>query len=883
MGGAGLAGVLGFGLVLASGALADGVSLDFESGWQPLVVAPGRPSRMSGEQVPPLVENSSGWAEVDLTGQRLTAEPFAGQAAWRVTVTAIRAGRAQLYLPGLAFQPGQYLRLRAAVRSPRSSSLELAVRLQREPWTAPWERTVIAGPEWRELDFVIPPIRRTADEPYALIVGLGLGTYDFDNVSLTYLSEAELATGGEPRVGNLIPHSVFPAGLPSPWSLAARDLGARAVADPADPGPSGQPSLHLLAGRDGAMMPRRPGVCLVSPMMYCNSLRPHSISFWAKGTSGQQLLVNLGAAQQASLGGRVTLTGDWQRHSVSGKLPLLPDGYAQLSIASTADFRLDGLQVEEAAQATAYRAPSAVELALTPVQPDNLFFEDEPLRLRVTATGPRDGLRLHGRLECLGGATIELPSMRLEPATQSVTLAGLGEAALGTYRVELQARDAAGEARSPWQELVLARVHRPRHLHDDAPDSPFGVHINALPDEAAMVKALGFNWVRIHDAAAELTKWYFLEGRPDEWDWTDADAGIDLFRQHHLMILGMLDTAPLHRSDCPPAGIGWHSKYFLPRTDQHDAWADYCRRTVRRYQDRIGVWEVWNEPYIRSFFQLQRDPARPNEVVSGSPAHYAPLLRLAYAAAKQADPGCEVIWADQGGDWHAGGVAEQLYEAADTQSFHAYLGSQPTAWPEIARRVEELRAGMSPIWQGRAVWNTEGGTGGQMMQSILRHTPPVDRRDVAILDAEFLVRYELACLAAGVERFFLYTYHKWSWSPDWNHRLPDGSLAPNATALSNLMWHVEDRQCRGARDLAGGLKAVVFEGLGEQVAAVFRASPQAAEASLPALPAGVSAVDMYGNPAAAGRELGGAVWYVRGPGAGVSEALAALAGAQPGI
>ena len=855
-------------------AVGAGVSIDFESGWEPITVAPGRTSQITGQQVPPLVENSAGWADVDMTGERLTAEPYAGQAAWRVNVTAVRSGRAQLYIPGLDFQPGQYLRLRAATRSPQSSAMELAIRLQHEPWTAPWQRTVMAGPEWREFDFIIPPIRRAEGDPYALIIGLGIGTYDLDNLSLEYLSEQDLASGGEPRQGNLAPHSVFPSGLPSPWSVSAGYLGSKAEADPQDKGPSGQPSLHLIAGRDGAMMPRRSGVSLVSPPFELNSLRPHAVSFWAKGEQDeQQVQVVLGPPQQASISGRLSVTRDWQRYAITGQLPLLPDGYAQLTLTSSTGFRLDGLQVEEAEQASGYQPASPVELALTSAEPYSLCFEDQPLRIHVRATGELAGLKAVGRIECLDGPTVDLPAMALDGTTQTLTVPGEGVSALGTYRVELRAENAAGEPQSGWQEIVLARVHRPRYFGEDAPDSPFGIHINALPDEAAMVKALGFNWVRIHDAAAELTKWYFLEDQPGHWEWSDADAGIDLFRGQHLMILGMLDTAPTFRSNCPPEGIGWHSKYFRPKLTERDAWADYCRRTVARYQDRIGVWEVWNEPYIRSFFQLQRDPAKPKEVVSGAPDDYVALLKPAYAAAKQADPDCEVIWADQPGEWHEGGVAGDAQESSDTQSFHAYIGAQPNAWPDIARRVDELRAGLGTDWRAKAVWDTEGGTGGQVMQSILRHTPPADRREVARLDAEFLVRYELACLAAGVKRFFLYTYHKWTWSPDWNHRLPDGSLAPNATALSNLMWQVEDARFVESRDLGEGLMALVFESREEQVAVVLRGSPTAKE---PGLPAGVAATDTYGNLVLPGAGLGGGVWYLRGPSDAVDKALASI-------
>ena len=57
-----------------------------------------------------------------------------------------------------------------------------------------------------------------------------------------------------------------------------------------------------------------------------------------------------------------------------------------------------------------------------------------------------------------------------------------------------------------------------------------------------MVKALGYNWVRLHDAGWEYTGWWWLERTPGTW--TFRDDAIRRYRDQHLTILGQLGTAP---------------------------------------------------------------------------------------------------------------------------------------------------------------------------------------------------------------------------------------------------------------------------------------------------------------------------------------------------
>jgi hypothetical protein len=67
-------------------------------------------------------------------------------------------------------------------------------------------------------------------------------------------------------------------------------------------------------------------------------------------------------------------------------------------------------------------------------------------------------------------------------------------------------------------------------------------------------------------------------------------------------------------------------------------WARFVYTTVNRYKDRVKVWEMWNEPDLKD--------ANGNGVFwQGSTGDYYQLLKVAYLAAKKADPNAVVVFA----------------------------------------------------------------------------------------------------------------------------------------------------------------------------------------------------------------------------------------------
>lgn len=128
-------------------------------------------------------------------------------------------------------------------------------------------------------------------------------------------------------------------------------------------------------------------------------------------------------------------------------------------------------------------------------------------------------------------------------------------------------------------------------------------------------------------------------------------------------------------------------------------WSNCVASAVRRYGDRVPVFEIWNEANLNGFFR------------GADPATYAKVLDVAYKAGKAANPKCRFTFTGTAGvplAW-----IEDVYKAGgtnfDVMAVHPY--SRPLC-PEgsVDVEVEKLRELMAKYGIGdRPVWITEVG------------------------------------------------------------------------------------------------------------------------------------------------------------------------------
>jgi len=689
--------------------------------------------------------------------------------------------------------------------------------------------------EWQRRSFVIPP--QSTEKPMRLAIRLeNDGQLDIDQLSLFSLTGQDLNHGLHLPSGNAFPISSFPNGLPGGWSIRR----GSAVTDPDTPGPSGLPSLRISGGRRTQFS---------SAPIAVPGQKRMILSLDAKGSaSGQKVSVQIGPPEKMSTQS-LTLTNEWKRYELRFRPDYPLNGFMIVRFISSQNWNLDRIRLAD--RGGEFKAAHPTEVTVNTEQAYALWAEnEEPRKLNIVVQGTRpQGSELRIRLED--------PQRRLTPLISTSIPAGSDMwvyettwnppyyAPYGSFRIEAEVVDREGAPLSAVTEFIVHRVRNARYLHQDAPDSPFGIHILPTDVQAETVKKLGFNWMRTHDGSNHITKWYELEKTKGALDFSKADASVRLLRRHHLMILGLLDTSPPFYSNfAPETRSGGYYKDALWIPTDLEAWSQYTAKTVSHFKGRIDHWEVWNEPYVGMFFTREYQTETKRRI-KGTPDDYLPLLAHAYSAAKDANPDATVFWStgpffQPGKTFHQRAVELEADANADALTFHLYstrmMGSPDDL---IGKKHREYTTGHA--LHDAELWNTEGGPGATFNHPY-RHLPLAYRADDVHHTADHAVRYYVSCLAHGVDKFFLYTFHGWGdWKPQWSLMNQDGTLPHLATALSNLFWHLEDCRFKEWEALADnrGWIARFHRKDGRTVDVILPTS------TLNHLP---DAVDLYGNP-----------------------------------
>jgi hypothetical protein len=133
------------------------------------------------------------------------------------------------------------------------------------------------------------------------------------------------------------------------------------------------------------------------------------------------------------------------------------------------------------------------------------------------------------------------------------------------------------------------------------------------------VKELGVGWIRIH------IPWYYAQ--PTNKTGYDVDFlgkldnVVSLARERNLKILAVISGTPNWASG------GWNEIYWRPQNLQD--FADFVAFCIDRYKSDVKHWQLWNEP--DNYWQ------------KGTDEDYVEMIRLAYTAAKDADPECVIL------------------------------------------------------------------------------------------------------------------------------------------------------------------------------------------------------------------------------------------------
>ncbi len=194
----------------------------------------------------------------------------------------------------------------------------------------------------------------------------------------------------------------------------------------------------------------------------------------------------------------------------------------------------------------------------------------------------------------------------------------------------------------------------------------------------------GIRWTR------EEFHWEWIEpeqGVQDADTLAKYDHAVQSLRDHDISILGLLAY------DAP-----WSAGENAP---QRGDYARFAASMVNRYHDSVHYWEIWNEPNLDHFWKPTADPAA-----------YTELLRVAYAAIKQADPTAKVVGCATSGVkiefiravLEAGGGAYM-----DVLSIHPYSGHESTDAAGERQDIRQLRAMLAAYGLNLPIWVSEVG------------------------------------------------------------------------------------------------------------------------------------------------------------------------------
>ena len=225
-----------------------------------------------------------------------------------------------------------------------------------------------------------------------------------------------------------------------------------------------------------------------------------------------------------------------------------------------------------------------------------------------------------------------------------------------------------------------------------------------------------------------------------------------------------------------------------------EAWRNYVVAIVRRYRDRVHIWEIWNEPDVSAFLTVPE---------GGSwAAEYARLVRFTAPIVRAEQPEariavCTAAGPGTGGPRAADLFAQMIGDCADIYSFHAYEAiperisaeARSAFYAAIRRHAPKVE-----FWRGEAgLSSVKAGRGALMW------LPGLSEATQARWMSRHLVRDLAAPDLSFTSWFHLSFFEHFSHTCTYNYgvlRTGDYSPKPSFFVLQRIRNLFDDGHCR---------------------------------------------------------------------------------------
>lgn len=193
----------------------------------------------------------------------------------------------------------------------------------------------------------------------------------------------------------------------------------------------------------------------------------------------------------------------------------------------------------------------------------------------------------------------------------------------------------------------------------------FGLTVPQIAN--GLVPAMTYGTVRIWDVGVT---WGKVQTSEKKYWWTGLDKAIQNAQKQNAKILYVLGSTPTWAASDTKQGT-YPNKGAASMPKSMSLWKDWVTTLVKRYNQSIDSYQIWNEANLSTFWQ-------------GTPKQMAQLTQAAYQIIKAGDPTAKVVAAS----------STVRLTSAYNKFFPAYMNAlKKVGWPVDAYAVHTYPAG----------------------------------------------------------------------------------------------------------------------------------------------------------------------------------------------